>query len=451
MFVTGAPSSGKTTLVETVIRRLLGRLRLGEETHLDRKVGHLDGKVGLAKKVFSICGFTTTERRSDAHLGGGKRLGFDVVPIVDSFDRNQPVKKARLATAYTAGKSVPKSMGPSVGNYVVHVADFEETALPAVTRCDDANTPVVVVIDEVGKMELKSEKFIATVHAALDRKGEQKRMVLGTLPTPRYGHKIQEVEDIRAREDVLVLKIKQANRDAATDAVTAALTAWTDEEGLDSASVHLDGLRPFLDEGQEHKLATTSSAPSPSTPQPEGGPAKKPRTDDAINASAVCGPLIGAEVPRVLLLGHTASPAPKIPGTEYAERSMWSVLGPALNARCTGEYTAARAAAAAAGIAIWDVYEDLKSRRGVKKLNDLSTFLRTHDSIDRVCFIGAQAKSSFVKSKDLRKEISANGDTWRDGSRTVRLITLPSSSRANTHVSQGEKVRLWRESLLDKL
>lgn len=71
-------------------------------------------------------------------------------------------------------------------------------------------------------MELKSAKFFPAVERLLNHAGS---VVFGTVPVPSYGHKVAEVESVKAREDVHVIKVTRDNRDSLVDLLHAALTA----------------------------------------------------------------------------------------------------------------------------------------------------------------------------------------------------------------------------------
>jgi nucleoside-triphosphatase len=119
LLLEGRPGSGKTT----VARRLIDVL----------------GSRGVA-----MAGFTTEEIRE-----GRRRVGF----AVESIDG----ARAILAHINLAGP-------PRVGRYGVDLAAFEEVALPAL-----AEPAGVMLIDELGKMELASERFRDAVVSVLDR------------------------------------------------------------------------------------------------------------------------------------------------------------------------------------------------------------------------------------------------------------------------------------------
>jgi nucleoside-triphosphatase len=117
ILVTGAPGSGKTTLVRAVVQLLAG---------------------------LRAAGFYTEELR-----GRSGRTGFRVVAL-DGL-------AGRLATVGGEG-------GPRVGRYVVHLAEFEAVALPQLEIRPGLE---LLVIDEIGKMECLSPAFVAAARRAL--------------------------------------------------------------------------------------------------------------------------------------------------------------------------------------------------------------------------------------------------------------------------------------------
>jgi nucleoside-triphosphatase len=119
ILLVGRPGIGKTTVVRR-LARLLSSMRV------------------------SLAGFTTEEIRV-----AGRRVGF----VVESLSGEHGV----LAHVDLAGP-------PLVGKYGVDLAAFERIALPALAAPAD-----VVIIDELGKMELASAPFRDAVQSLFDR------------------------------------------------------------------------------------------------------------------------------------------------------------------------------------------------------------------------------------------------------------------------------------------
>jgi len=160
IFVTGRPGVGKTTLIFKVSNELKAR--------------------GL-----NVGGIVTLEVRS-----GGVRVGFKIVDI-------QSGAEARLA-------SVSSAVGPRVGKYLVHVENLNAFAVTSILRaleqCD------LVVVDEIGPMELKSQKFIDAVRKAL----ASEKPLLASL---HYKLKHPLLDYIRSRRDFEIVELTPLNRD----------------------------------------------------------------------------------------------------------------------------------------------------------------------------------------------------------------------------------------------
>ncbi|MFQ5694998.1 MAG: nucleoside-triphosphatase [Terriglobia bacterium] len=170
LLVTGRPRAGKTTLVERVIERLGGRLRLA--------------------------GFTTGEIL-DAR---GERCGFLV--------RTMDGAEAELARLRQGGQARAGASGPvRVGRYGVDLEAFERLALPELARRDAD----LLVIDEIGKMECASGRFRRALEDALDAP----LTVLATLGIGQFPF----FQALRERPDVELLTLTPRNREALVEKV----------------------------------------------------------------------------------------------------------------------------------------------------------------------------------------------------------------------------------------
>jgi nucleoside-triphosphatase len=154
----GRPGIGKTT----VIRRLAAELR----------------EAGVP-----VGGFVTREVRER-----GERRGF-VAQEIDG-------PEALIA-------HVDRSSGPVVGRYHVDVEALERIALPAMQRAEQRGG--VILIDELGRMELASDAFVSAVLALLDRD----RALVATVHA--RSHPLTDA--LKRREDVEVIEVSRDNRD----------------------------------------------------------------------------------------------------------------------------------------------------------------------------------------------------------------------------------------------
>ena len=158
LLLEGRPGIGKTT----VARRLLRLLQ----------------EVGVP-----VGGFTTAELRA-----GGRREGFLV----------EAVSGAREVLAH-----VDLPGPPRVGRYGVDLAAFDRVALPALRT---PRTGGVVVVDELGKMELASAAFRDAVMQLLDRD-------VAVVVTVHQAHH-QFTDAVRLRLGIRVVRVTEATRDA---------------------------------------------------------------------------------------------------------------------------------------------------------------------------------------------------------------------------------------------
>ena len=92
-----------------------------------------------------------------------------------------------------------------VGKYGVDVGPLEEIGVKAVEKAINSEDIDIVVIDEIGKMEMLSEKFCEVVIEALD----SDKPIMVTL------HKKSRtplLQDIRRRDDIRILEVTAVNR-----------------------------------------------------------------------------------------------------------------------------------------------------------------------------------------------------------------------------------------------
>lgn len=154
---------------------LEGRPGVGKTT-VARRVADLIRSAGVV-----LGGFVTEEL-----CEGRRRVGF----TVETLDGERAV----LAHVDLAGP-------PRVGKYGVDLAAFERLALPTLARADEAE---VLVIDELGKMELASAAFRAAV---ADLFGRPVR-ILATAQAARHPF----TDELKGRADVETIRVSAANR-----------------------------------------------------------------------------------------------------------------------------------------------------------------------------------------------------------------------------------------------
>ncbi|MCX8170601.1 MAG: NTPase [Candidatus Bathyarchaeota archaeon] len=160
IFLTGPPRIGKTTVVLRVVEELKGR---------GVKVGGM-----LSREI----------------LEGGLRVGFKILDL-ESGD------EGILA-------HIKQKNGPQVGKYRVCLEDLERVGVGAIVKA--ANLSDLIVVDEIGPMELYSKVFREAVLRALD----SGKILLGTI---HYRVKTSFTNMIRGRVDVEIITVTYSNRD----------------------------------------------------------------------------------------------------------------------------------------------------------------------------------------------------------------------------------------------
>lgn len=170
LLLTGAPGSGKTTIIREAI--FATEARAG--------------------------GFYTQEIRE-----GGARLGFEIVTLDG--------QRGILAH--------PGIRGPHrVGRYGVDIASLERVAIPAMRRA--VRECSIVVVDEIGKMELLSSDF---PDALMETLNSGKRL-LGTITLQPHPF----ADSIKHDPRVQVLLVSRPNRQSVLGEVTRWLQAQAD-------------------------------------------------------------------------------------------------------------------------------------------------------------------------------------------------------------------------------
>ncbi len=154
ILITGNPGVGKTTLIQNIISKL----------------------------NVSAGGFYTAEVRDES----GKRWGFKII----SLDGREEV----LA-------SVDVISSRRVSKYGVDVGAVDRVGVTAIR--DALKSKDIVVIDEIGRMELTSNRFRDIVQEAFD----SSKPVLGTIALKETN----TVKKVKERQDTRLIKLTRAN------------------------------------------------------------------------------------------------------------------------------------------------------------------------------------------------------------------------------------------------
>jgi nucleoside-triphosphatase len=138
----------------------------------------------LKAKGYSVGGMVSREARS-----GEVRVGFGIWDLTSN------------ARGWLAHVNQPS--GPQVGKYRVNLDDLNGIGVKAIVQAVDECD--VIVIDEVGPMELFSEKFKEAVRRAV----ESGKVVVGVV---HWKVRDRLIEEVKAREDTEILEVTSENR-----------------------------------------------------------------------------------------------------------------------------------------------------------------------------------------------------------------------------------------------
>jgi nucleoside-triphosphatase len=153
IFLTGAPSSGKTTVIKKVIAEL----------------------------PVAANGFYTEEERV-----GEKRIGF----VMHTLDGQ---------TKYLAHQDIVSEY--CIRRYGVSIENIEALAVPSIAPIGNQ----VIILDEIGKMECFSQKFIEASKRALD----SPNIVVGTITLGGTEY----IQQVKERSDIEIIEVTLENRD----------------------------------------------------------------------------------------------------------------------------------------------------------------------------------------------------------------------------------------------
>lgn len=159
LLLTGAPGIGKTTVLKKTVE-------------------------ALKAKGVCVGGMISREARE-----GNTRVGFEILDLTNG-------KRGWLA-------HVNQKVGPQVGKYHVNISDLENIGATAITEATEKCQ--VIAIDEIGPMELYSQKFKQAVTRAL----ESKKLVLAVVHAKAQDPLISEA---RQRKDAEIFIVTLENR-----------------------------------------------------------------------------------------------------------------------------------------------------------------------------------------------------------------------------------------------
>lgn len=171
IFLTGAPSSGKTTVIKKVIAGL----------------DHLAN------------GFYTEEERMD-----GRRVGF----LMKTIDGRK---------GYLAHQDITSEF--HIRRYGVSIENIESISVPSITPKDDD----IIILDEIGKMECFSEVFKDAATKALD----SANIVIGTIT---FGGD-DFIRSVKERDDIEITEVTHGNRDSLPDIILKKISDLLEHKG----------------------------------------------------------------------------------------------------------------------------------------------------------------------------------------------------------------------------
>lgn len=164
---------------------LTGNPGVGKTTVLTKAVG------ALKEKGYCVGGMISREVRK-----GGTRVGFEILDLSSG-------RRGWLAR-------INQENGPQVGKYRVNMEDLDTIGAAAIAdaveKCD------IIAIDEIGPMELFSEKFKQATRKAL----ESRKPVLAVV---HWKAKDRLIIEAKNREDAEIFTVTHEKRDKMPEAI----------------------------------------------------------------------------------------------------------------------------------------------------------------------------------------------------------------------------------------
>jgi nucleoside-triphosphatase len=164
---------------------LTGNPGVGKTTVLTKAVG------ALKEKGYRVGGMISREVRK-----GGTRVGFEILDLSSG-------RRGWLA-------QVNRKHGPQVGKYRVNMEDLD--AIGAAAIADAVEKCYIIAIDEIGPMELFSEKFKQATRKAL----ESRKPVLAVV---HWKAKDRLIIEAKNREDAEIFTVTHEKRDKMPEAI----------------------------------------------------------------------------------------------------------------------------------------------------------------------------------------------------------------------------------------
>jgi len=160
IFVTGPPGVGKTSVLLRTVN-------------------------GLKNRGYEIGGMISREVRE-----GGVRVGFEIM----DFSTEQ---RGWLA-------HINQPTGPKISKYRVNLTDLDAIGVGSIL--DAIRNADIIIVDEIGPMELFSSAFRDSVVRAV----ESNKPVLGTI---HFGLRDSFINSVKTREDAEIFEVTYGNRE----------------------------------------------------------------------------------------------------------------------------------------------------------------------------------------------------------------------------------------------
>jgi len=167
LLITGSPGTGKTSVLLKVVDALKAR-------------------------GYSVGGVISREARV-----GWARVGFEILDLGSG-------RRGWLA-------HVNRKIGPQIGKYRVNLEDLENIGANAIV--DAVENFDVIAIDEIGPMELFSEKFKEAVKRAV----ECGKLVVSVV---HWKARDRLIEEVKKREDTEIITVAIENRNTLHQTIT---------------------------------------------------------------------------------------------------------------------------------------------------------------------------------------------------------------------------------------